>query len=177
MCDLESINYIHSLFVCEFQCNEITALTLRNYLIERKDLHDLLFEYTKFKCLKTSLPTYLDGNRYWIFKNEDDKQIWIDHFKLQKTSLTPRLSYLFIAKATRDLDIIVVGSYNLYALKMVKFSNPTPYAFMERRKFHLENSYLEHTHVSEKYFVARLVDLLQKLTSRNKIPFSDFNVQ
>ena len=43
MCDLESINYIHSLFVCEFQCNEITALTLRNYLIERKDLHDLLF--------------------------------------------------------------------------------------------------------------------------------------
>lgn len=174
MATLKSINYIHTLLVCEFECNLNAAWAIRCYLIETKSLRTLLFQYTIDKCISL-LPYHPYGHSHWFFQTQNEKDTWIPNFwKLdQHPSTSP--NRLYIRKRNGKLQILLIGNSNTYALYMKVFGGS--YSYSELRTYYQVPISHFGTPLTKEEFIEKLETLSQLLTATKTIPFTHFNVK
>lgn len=178
MCNLESINYIHTLFVYEFQCDLNVVLPVRSWLIENTNPEAPIFGYAKKKCNSTSLPNQGKRLSHEVFETENDKNILNDYYNNLQTSVppSPRIKRLLLANGSGVITIHLIGKLSTYELSMVRH-NGLQYRYFERRTYDLNPQRVFNILITKEQFIEKLETLLQILTTTNTIPFAQFDVE
>lgn len=171
MSNLESMNYIHTLFVCEFQTTHNIASCLREFLIRGKELKELWFDYISIRCNATTLSTHYDDNIYWLFNTDEEKETWIRTIE----DITTLSKILIIEPQFNILNVQIMGHKSTYLLHMRL--EQEKYIFQEMKYSYDGTHDVTQENLTEEQFGSKVEALLNILTSTNQIPFEQYGVE
>lgn len=171
MSDLNTINYVHTLLVCEFNVGYQVAIIIRKNL--QKDHNELLLleQWIRHKAQKIDLPKFNDTGPF--FDDKHDKHQYATRKKITSHFPYRGIRYLDIFASPHTVSIYIQGQENTYELLF----NPYYAAvYMERREF-MDPEKRIVVCISEESFHQKVDEFFTLILSTNKIPFDFYNVK
>lgn len=169
MCNLESMNYIHTLFVCEFQTTHNIASLIRNILLKDKKQPHLWYNYIHRSLANTKLPQFEEGPIKEKPQNYFKK---IGYINLMICSGERKLCLDFLV---HSFYIRFEGIENKYALSIRIIDNEI--VFIEQRWNCDPYKIIAFNSIREDEYRNKIENILRLTKTMNEIPFAELDVK